>query len=196
MPLALLLILPILFTFLAAGFHQYALLERYILYLTPLFIILIGYGFEIILKVKYRPLRVVFILMAVICVKNQNKIEMLWMPHRFEQITDELEFLKKNNINGSQLYVNHGARPAFIYYMQIHPERQQWSQFKDAHLLTWSTNYDSLASHVDGRVAFIYTALSKKELKDYRGIIENYLKLDRFIEEDNGRRYAYIYTKP
>jgi 4-amino-4-deoxy-L-arabinose transferase-like glycosyltransferase len=190
---ALLLVLPIVFTFIAAGFHQYALLERYILFLTPLFIILFGYGFEVLLKIRFAAVKVVFIIAAVICAKNNNKIEMLYIPYRFEQLTDELNFLKKHNITGSQLYVHHGARPAFIYYTQIHPKKQQWDQFKGAHLLWWDVNYDSLARHVNGRIAFIYTSLSKEELIESRRRLENDLDLETFMEEDYGRRYVYIF---
>ncbi len=193
---ALLLILPVFFTFLAAGFHQYAILERYILFLTPLIIILIGYGFEVLLRLRFAVTKVLLVIVAVICAKNNNKIELLYRPHKFEQITDEFIFLKKNHISGSQLYVNHSARPAFIYYLQIHPQRQEWAQFKGAHMPGWQVNYDSLASHINGRVAFIYTALSTEELANYRNILEKHLKLETFMQEDDGRRYAYIYNKP
>ena len=89
--------------------------------------------------------------------------------------------------------MHHGARPAFIYYTQIHPKKQQWDQFKGAHLLWWDVNYDSLARHVNGRIAFIYTSLSKEELIESRRRLENDLDLETFMEEDYGRRYVYIF---
>ena len=192
----LLLILPIVFTFLASAFHQYAILERYILFLTPLFILLVGVGFDVALKPGFIPLRLALLIIAAICVVNYNSFYMLYKPFKNEQLTEELAFLKKNNIAGEQLYVNNGTRPAYIYYTQIHPQRQQWEQFKNAHLLWWDVNYDELAQHITEQSAFAYSALGNDELKNLRTITEKHLKLENYIENPAYRCYVYIYFKP
>jgi len=195
--LAILLVLPIILAYIASGLRQYAFVERYVLFLTPLFFLLFGFGMWQLMGLKFAWLRVLVVIVALICAKNNNMIEMAYRPYKFEELRAGLTFMKEHNISGEQLYVDHGARPAFIYYTQIHPGKALWKQFEGAHLLWWDISYDSIAQNINGnRVGFIFTAMTADGVINDRKTIEKHLKLESFTENVWDRRFAYIYTKP
>ena len=194
---ALLILIPLIATIIAASFGQFSLIPRVALFMIPLILIMIGYGFENALLLRIKPLQVLIILIGLICAKNHNSIKMIFEPFRNEQITDGLQFLQKNNISGQQVYVHHGARPAIMYYTEIHPDRQKWSQFKDAHMLWWDVRYDTVAQSNPGRVGFIYTSMSPDERIDCSKKVESHRKLlDKFEGDPYSIKCAaYVYEK-
>jgi 4-amino-4-deoxy-L-arabinose transferase-like glycosyltransferase len=194
-PKAVLLIVPILATLLAAALKQYSLMTRLTMFMMTLLLLFIGYGLEALLKARHKYMQVVAVVFCLFFGVAHNMLKMLFVPWSFEQITTELNFLKAHNIKGDEVYVHNGARPAFIYYTQIYPGKQKWQQLSGAHLLSWDASYDSLARHAPDTSAFIYTALGRDELDDCKKIVERHLREISRLEIDNGRKYAYIYVK-
>ena len=193
---AFLIIIPLIVTLLAAALHQFSLIPRVALFTMPLILILIGFGFEKLLQIKFVVLQVVLVLIALNAVRHFNMtLELIRQPNKDELITEALSFLKKNNISGNKIYVSHGSVPAFIYYTQIHPGKQSWSQFKDASFLKWDSNYDSLAQHAADTSAFLYTAISQEELQQRKTVLVKYMSCIDSIEQNWPRCYAYIYVK-
>lgn len=194
---ALLVLIPLLATIIAASFGQFSLIPRVALFMIPLILIMIGYGFEKVLSLKVKPLQVVLVIIAFICAKNHNSIRMIYEPFRNEQITDGLQFLQKYHIVGQQVYVHQGARPAMVYYTEIHPDKQKWGQFKDAHMLWWDVKYDTVSQSNPGRVGFIYTSMSAEERTDCSHRVESHRKLVDKLEGDQygTKCAAYVYEK-
>lgn len=193
--IGLLLVVPLIATLLAAALRQYSLIPRVALFVMPIMLLLIGYGLEQALRIRIVIVQIVVVILAVITAKNHSMIKMLYQPYKNEQMTDELSFLKQHNISGKDVYVHNGARPAFIYYTQIHPDKQKWQQFNGAHLLMWDANYDSIAQHVTDTTAFIYTALGWDDVVGYKNTLNKYLKEIAQAENQDIRCYAYIYVK-
>jgi hypothetical protein len=161
----------------------------------PLMLLLIGYGLDRLLSIRFIPVQIGLIVVAAICMKNFNMLQMVYKPFRFEEMTRELNFLKQNSITGNQLYVHNGARPAYIYYTQIHPDHAKWAQLDNAHLVWWDERYDTLAQNIQGKAAFIYTSISADDLNSCKAAIAKYMKEGLHIEDADTRCYVYIYTK-
>src|SRR5690606_27198949 len=56
-----------------------------------------------------------------------------------------LNFMQQHNIAGSSLYINHVAGPAYRYYTQVHPGKHKRATLAGAHILSWNSDYESLA---------------------------------------------------
>lgn len=174
---SLLVLVPLALVILAAALNKYSLIPRVAIFTMPLMLIAIGKGFDVLLRARYTAIKFTAVLIAVFCAVKQNSIAMLWKPAEVEQITDALTFLKQKGIKyGNQVYVHNGARPAFIYYTQIHPERVQWKEYNTAHLLWWNSGYDDLMSTGMKKIAFIATSISNTELNERRETIYTYYR--------------------
>jgi len=190
---SLLIIVPLATTMLAAGLHQYSLIPRVAIFMMPLLLILIGYGLEQVMSIRFVMPKVLVAGVALYCAYIFSSLNMLYKPHLFEQVTDEFSFLQKHGIKGSELYVHWGTKPAYIYYTEINPRRQQWQDLDNAHLVEWYTNWDSTVQSIHGRAAFIYTSLSLEDARNYNTQVKKYMALTDSLEIEDGRRYAYIY---
>ncbi len=191
---ACLLIVPVLLTLLAAAMHKFSLIPRVTLFMMPLLLLLIGYGFAQLMNVRFVIWQLAIVLYGFMCIENFNMIKMAYEPWKMEELTEELAFLKERNIKGNQLYVHNGARPAFIYYTQIHPGREQWASLKDASLLSWDADYNALATQSPDTAAFIYTSLGFDELQGLKETVAKHKKLIDHKEDQSMRCYVYIYS--
>lgn len=190
---ALLFLVPIVGAVIAAGFNQYSLLQRVALFMLPLFLVFIGYGLDVILSKKITVLNVLVLLATAGLACKENSLYLIRDPWKFETITESLQFLKDHNIDGKETYIHLGARPAFLYYTQIHPAHEQWDRYRTAHLPRWNTSYNGICSGVKGRVAFIFTSIDPQTLNDYKEIFDKRLKKVATKEVFYRRCFAYIY---
>lgn len=193
----LLLVTPLVAVVVAAMAHQFSLLSRVALFTLPLLLILIGYGFELFMNVRFAAWRFIMLVVTMICIVNHNSAsKMIRKPFSTEDFTAGLRFFKKEHISGRELYIHNGSRPALIYYTQIHPDKEEWAQFSDAHLLNWDANYDEIAGNATGRIGLIITSVYPDELARIRNAMEAHLtvvaKLD---DQEKHRVYAYVYQK-
>lgn len=174
---SLLVLLPLVLVILAAALNKYSLIPRVAIFTMPLMLIMIGKGLNILLRTRYGSIKLAVVLIAVFCVVKQSSIDMLWKSAEVEQMTDVLKFLQQKGVKyGNQVYVHNGARPAFIYYTQIHPEIAQWKDYNTAHLLWWNGGYDDLMRAGMKRIAFIATSISTAELNERRETIYTYYR--------------------
>lgn len=174
---SLLVLLPLVLVVLAAALNKYSLIPRVAIFTMPLMLIVIGKGFDVLLRARYASVKLAAVLIAVFCVIKQNSIGMLWKPAEVEQMTDALKFLQEKGVKyGNQVYIHNGARPAFIYYTQIHPERAHWKDYNTAHLLWWNSGYDDLMRAGMKSIAFVATSISTAELNERRETIYTYYR--------------------
>lgn len=190
----LLVLTPLAAVILAAGLNQYSLIPRVALFTMPLILILVALGMNALLSVRYKILALVPIAIGTVCIISFSSMHLAWNGYESEQLTDAVDFAMKNSINtGNQLYLHNGARPAFIYYSTIHPNKDKLSTVKDAHLLSWDANFDSLASSAPSPCSFIFTSVYPEDLAKTRKTIEQHLKETNKQEKQGS--YAYIYSK-
>lgn len=189
-----LILVPLAAVILAAGLNQYSLIPRVALFTMPLILILIALGMDALLSIRYKIVALLPIAVGAVCIFNFSSLSLAWNGYESEQITDAVDFALKNGINnGNQLYLHNGARPSFIYYTTIHPDKNKWATVKDAHLLSWDANFDSLATTATSPCSFIFTSVYPEDLANTRKTIEQHLKETNKQEKQGS--YAYIYSK-
>ncbi|MFZ4414583.1 MAG: hypothetical protein ACOYOV_15980, partial [Bacteroidales bacterium] len=115
--LLILIVTPVLVHLALSAFRLYPFDVRLILYLSPIIIILAGFGFDFLIKkagihIKDKKLRVfpfgiTFLLFIIFIGK---------FPIRKEEIKKSLHFFNRNLASGEKLYLYYGAKPAFDYY--------------------------------------------------------------------------------
>ena len=189
-----LFIVPLVLVLIAAALNQYSLIPRVALFTMPLMLLLIGYGFDQLINFRWSIVGIIAFLFGVKSIYDHSMIRMAWEKHETEQITDAMDFIYRQNItSGQQVYVHNGARPAYIYYTQIHPDRERWETIKDAHLLSWDANYNSIAAKAKGRTGLILTSVYPDDLAKTRSVMENHMREIAKLEKSGC--FAYIYEK-
>lgn len=137
-----LLLLPVLFMFLAAALHYFTLIERVILFALPLLLCVMGFGLEAVLSLL-RPvwLRSVPLLAAGVAVLTWGMFGIFVRPYAFAGVTSGLEYAKHHTPRG-RLYLYHAAGDAWIYYTTVHPGHDQWQALLSRTvILKWDDDY-------------------------------------------------------
>lgn len=179
---AVLLSLPICCLLLAASLRQFSLLERVILFIMPVLLSLIGVGLQRILDLLPGYFKAIPVVIACICIFNFNALHLLWDKLEVEEMAQNLDYLQQKQIPGDALYVHHIAKPAYLYYINIHPGKFQRTSLIGAHSLKWDTKYDSLAKTMKGRTAMIYSyeepekiELQQLAIRQYCNVVDSNL---------------------
>lgn len=180
---SLLIIVPIVLTLIAAALNQFSLIPRVAIFIMPLFLVLTTYGLEMLLKIKWMLLPAagfgLYTIFELSSVKQQ-----LSEKSESEHMTKAMNYLvEKTNLLADKIYIHNGARPAFIYYSQIHPEQNKWARIRAAHLLQWDANFDKIASNQIGEMALVLTNAYEEDLKKTCSIFEKYKKTNTKIDE-------------
>jgi len=176
--------LPILLVLLAAAFRQYSLIERVILFMLPLGLVLIGFGFERIIQVRFFAIKLIISLIAVVCIYNGSLIGVLWRYYGFHEITLGLSWLKEHHVDGSHLYIHDSSGPTYIYYTQLHPDKNKWQELKGAKILKWDTDYAAETKDLRDTVYFLYTGgFSPEERNKRTSQIETNMKQVDYFEK-------------
>ncbi len=120
--IAMVILLPFGLALIAAALQEYPLDDRFMLFLVPLFILLMAEGLsQIYLSLQKSSGTMAVIFFACIALLT------LWMPvydgyRKFlappmgEDIKPVLQYVVENQSPNDLVYVEHGARPAFAYY--------------------------------------------------------------------------------
>lgn len=192
-----LIITPLIAVVIAAMAHQFSLIPRVALFVTPLLLVLIGYGFELFMTVRFLVWRLMMVVIAFICIVNQNSVpKMIGSHFSTEDFTAGLRFFKEQNISGDRLYIHVGSVPAWIYYTQISPDRAKWAGFRDAQPLAWNVNYDSLATNAVGKRGLIFTSVYGDERTRISSIMGTHLTvIAKLDDQEKHRVFAYVYEK-
>ena len=180
---SLLIIVPIGLTLIAAALNQFSLIPRVAIFMMPLLLVLMAYGMELLTKKKWMLFIVtgfgLYSIFELSSVKQQ-----LTEKSESEHMTKAMNYLVKNtNLLANQIYIHNGARPAFIYYSQIHPCQNKWARIRAAHLLEWDANFDEIAIQKKGEMVLVLTNAYDEDLKKTRGIFEKYKKGTTMIDE-------------
>jgi 4-amino-4-deoxy-L-arabinose transferase-like glycosyltransferase len=121
----LLLVLPMCFMFLASGLELYPLTERFWVFISPAFIILIAKGFEFIAcKIKSSTVNTLLFLLLITGPLTQS-IYFLMHPeffysHKKSFQREALLFINKNYQPGDAVYVYWNNLPGYKLYKQIY----------------------------------------------------------------------------
>jgi hypothetical protein len=187
------LVLPVLFLFLASGLHLYTLLPRVSSFCYPLILLVITYGWKQLLNVKWNKILVpLFGICCVITIVNFNCFRYFFQPLAFEWITQDLSWAGQRKVYSDKVYIHELALPQAAYYLHIKPDSNRWSAFKGLKSLSWNTNIDTLAQKQTGKAVFIFSWIEEGELNRLRHGLGNYMRFEDSIIHPDGRAYLTV----
>ena len=115
----LIILSPLIVTFLAAYLQKYPFRGRLVLFLTPLFILLIAEGLHsLIIKTRYKPTFIVGIILLVSLLFQPitKASNLLISPNLNEEIKLVLNYVKSNEQPSDILYIYQRGHYQFLYY--------------------------------------------------------------------------------
>jgi hypothetical protein len=113
------LVLPLIFLFVASAAHAYPISERTELFLVPVVVLLIAEGIVQVLRWVPRRAQAVTALLLVIVIAGAPvalAAKRLVQPRTHEEIKPVLRFVRDHWREGDALYVHWGAQYALLYY--------------------------------------------------------------------------------
>lgn len=124
-----LLLLPIVLTFLASGFHRYPFRGRLLLFLVPSAILLIAAGLGTIQRKTHDaiPLLGVLLVSFLFLYPAADACRQLFKPQTVEEIRPVIAYVDKHRSEGDILYCYYASRFALDYYTQrglLSPQNQ------------------------------------------------------------------------
>lgn len=113
------LILPIFFTLIAAGFHKYPFSGRLLLFVMPALLLLVANGAQHIwLKTRQAaPFLGTCFIGLLFLYPVLFSVYHLFKPNNREEIKPAMSYIRSHEQPGDAIYVQYGAIPAFRYYL-------------------------------------------------------------------------------
>jgi 4-amino-4-deoxy-L-arabinose transferase-like glycosyltransferase len=133
-----LIALPVALTLLAAALHQFSLIDRVAIFLLPLCMIIVGYGYAALLQLPGKAVRIIVPVLAFFNVVLHNYVNILWEKLEFHELTAGFDYIISKGGTGKELYVNCASGPTYIYYTKLHPDNHKWDALKGARVYDWS----------------------------------------------------------
>ncbi len=194
-PRLFLLLIPLLSLFAAAATDKFSLMPRVSLFILPVLMIVIGVGFARLFAVKSNVVKFVAIVCGVYAI-SYNVIRYSEETFKYEEVTEGLQFFKDKGFTDDYIGLYHSTAPAYKYYSEIHPNKEQW-QHMNIEALPWYINYDSLAfqmQHVwkdDKMKGFLYTNTTKEQFEERHAGVNRRLKVVDSINKPYIKAYIY-----
>lgn len=190
----LLLIIPVCALMIAAAMKQFTLLDRVSLFIMPILLLLIGYGFSVVFgAMRNNIMRAAIVVICLVSFGSYCGTTFSY-PYKYEQLTDGLEKVQEQNIKGDDLYLYHSSVPAYIYYTQMHPDKDKWNMLSAANELYWYTNYDSLGSTLAARektAAYLFTNGSEQDFNVIDNALQTHLQATSLLSQKDIRVNIY-----
>lgn len=158
-PLFVLIVGPIALTLLAAALHQFSLIERVCIFVLPFMMILAGFGLDYFIQLGNKAVTTGATFAALLILSLHNFGSLFYRKYQFQELTVGLDYLLQENANGSELYVDCASRDTYIYYTQIHPQKDKYAPLKGAYLFDWvQDDFDKVSEAIlSPRAYFIFT---------------------------------------
>ncbi len=164
----LLLLIPVLAVLGASAFRQYSLIPRLTLFFIPLVILLTGIGIQRLFDVKKTWITVVFSILILGTLAIHDGVKYLWKPYQIEEIRLVLGQVGLEVEKNDLLYINHSAKPAFVFYSTLHQQKANYS-FEAVMFGDWRLNPDVNQFKVEkglaDRVWVIYSHLISEQAR-------------------------------
>jgi hypothetical protein len=184
--------LPICLVIIAAVLRQFSLIDRVILFMFPLWLLIIGRGFEVLWNSR-RVVKVILTLVGVYNAYTYFDLRLVLHPYEFHEITKGLAWIRAHNGRGDQLYVHDANVPTYIYYTELHPKRAEWTPLFGAHRLRWDDNYTSVTQNIKDTAYFLYTGgFSDQERERRTRETEQNMKQVAYYE--SGICFVFVYV--
>ncbi len=137
---ATLLLLPILFSLLASHLQLYSLIPRLILFLVPIFLLVMGFGISKLWLKSNLIVKILLILPMLVSLVNANGYKYFFTKMEFEDSKGVMAYLEDHRTNDELIFVQHEGVPAFYFYNHLH---ENSFGFKNYHLGHWQENFET-----------------------------------------------------
>jgi len=193
-PRFLLLAVPIAGVLFAAALHKFSLIERVVMFMYPLMLLLVGYGFSQLWKLRYAAVRFVIFTAAMISVIGYARFPLYFNHNRLAyELTEGLDHLQQQGAHGNQLFVPGGSTATYVYYTSIHPDHQKYATLTGAYLLGWQDDYAAAVSNRQDTTWFIYSENFQEPERNKRTAeIAQHLQQFSYFERYNSFVYGYV----
>jgi hypothetical protein len=191
---AVLLLVPVLLVILTAALHQFSLIERVILFMMPLVLIVIGYGLEWLMSIRFGLVKIMLVAAGIITVAGYNMCSLFVSRYQFQEITPGLDYLVQQKASGRQVYVHNATTDTYIYYTQLHPQQARWRSLQGAHLLTWDDDYSKLPVPQGDTAYVLITGIDQGELQQRKNALSFLQQTGTFSPKNrSGEVICYVY---
>lgn len=148
---------PILITLLAAAFNQFSLIERVVMFLYPLMLLIVGFGYYKLWQWGRAPMRILILAVGMITVFGYAKFPLYFNHNRVTfELTEGLDYLISQHAKSEQLYIPQESVPTYVYYTRVHPNRTKYTRINAAHQLTWSDNFTDVTRNLRDTTWFLF----------------------------------------
>jgi hypothetical protein len=151
-----LIALPIGLVLIAAALNQFSLIDRVVLFMMPLWMLLIGIGLDTAWRLPL-PVKAFLVVLGGFILWSYNGFWLFREKMGFHEITEGMAWIRDRGGKGSQLYVHDANVPTYIYYTELHPGRAEWSPLLGARRLSWEDDYRKITAGIRDTAYFIYT---------------------------------------
>lgn len=173
---------PILITLIAAALNQFSLIMRVSLFLLPLIVLLFAIGMNAIWKIRLLPVKITVVIIGLIMAKDFNGFKLFFERSGFHEITEGLDYVNRKKITSDQLFVHDASIPTYIYYTEIDPNRERYSNIVGAHRMKWSSDYTQETENLTDTTYFLFTGGfgETEKAKRIQQIEQNMKQIDYF----------------
>ncbi len=154
---------PAMLVLIAVALNQFSLIERVALFLYPLGAILLGVGFDRVLRIPFLPLQIVALLFGAAVLKTYQWFDLLHQRYEFHELTPVLDWVQRQGGTNAMLYIHDATVPTFRYYTTLHPAKTRFTGLRGAYLLTWDTDYKAIAARLPDTAFVVFTGGSASD---------------------------------
>lgn len=196
---SLIFLVPVIGWFVAAALNKFSLIPRVSMFGIALLIVIVSYGFAQAFYTRYMIVKAVFFLLGLYIIKGcvQNALDA--RPFKYEEITVGMNFIQDQNIPEENVHVYWSTIPAFIYYTEMHPQKEHWQNIRNADRLGWDAIYHTLGeqwraeSTADStkRYGLIFTNATEEQSSERHQRIHNNMDVAAKLEKPYVKAYVY-----
>jgi hypothetical protein len=187
-----LIAVPIVLTIFAAALHQFSLIDRVAIFILPLNMTLLGFGMAQLMQIKVPVLKWCIAAIGCYVLYYYNFLSLFREKFQFHELTKGFEYIIEHNGSGNELYVDCASGPTYIYYTQLHPNKNKWAALQGAHVFGWSEdNYPEVASKITtSKAYFIFTGGDSNIRDRHINEVKSYMHQTDFFQY----AYCFVYT--
>ncbi len=146
---------PLVLLLLAAALNQYSLIERLALFAFPYGTLLIGIGFDRLLRIRFLPVQLLLLFYGYIILKGYNWTRLFHERYEFQELTQGMDWVQQQSGRGPQLVIHDASAPVYLYYTGLHPARSRYAALRGAQMPTWDADYGAVVSSMPDSTAYI-----------------------------------------
>lgn len=167
---------PILITLVAAALNQFSLIERVVLFILPFTMLMVGFGFSYLVSLRWQLVKIPMLIFGLFILKEYNFASLFKEKFAFQEFTEGMDYILSKKGTGKELYVDCATVDDYIYYTEIHPNREKYRPLYGAYLFKWAdTNFAEVATKITTpRSFFIFTGGGEPARKKVVDIVQQY----------------------